>query len=628
MNTYRTKKISRKLKKKMNAVVDSFFERMACEVEKHMLSRKIDALDDIFGEEGELYLGMVPANEQENREHYMRDGLNGMNRDLPLRGTRLEDDFFDFESDMSGAEDAVTDADDTNEDEEEEEEEKIPVIHIHRKRSSEEAERMERRHEVMHLPVETTHECTYEDIAARTPWHFHFMGRECVMQYKENDKSVVFVEPFTQAQAVTVLYERPTKYIQFDDDPNEVPCNIVAVLDEKYAKMFAPFDFIYRKISNVLAFAKLSEKQQAFVIKTHEKQQEQNHSDDFVPITGKLPLRSSFEICKNGLSQEKREVIKSLFEEYELIREQKSRDDILLQISYALNIDTDPREHRQLNYAEIMQIFHKNIYGMDALAEKIAEYILAYQYAGGKGNFAILLVGKPGLGKTCVCEVVAEVMDCKLGFVDCSGTNYLALNGTTKNYTAAQPGKMAKTFYEYGTTDIVMQLDEVDKLVKDRDGDAFSALIKPLGPQKKLEDKFLDFNIDVSATKFIATANHIENIPDFILDRFGNNIFFLNDYTDQDKAEIGKRYLAPKLMKEFGVKEEDLVFSDEALHLVAKEFCDDHGARKMESYIRELITKSIKFWSIGAAKKPLTVDEKFVRTHLKKTKGAKNKAGF
>ena len=264
---------------------------------------------------------------------------------------------------------------------------------------------------------------------------------------------------------------------------------------------------------------------------------------------------------------------------------------------------------------------------MDELVESIAEYILAYQY-GGKGDFAILLVGNPGVGKTCVCEAIAKIFDCPLAFIDCSGTNYLALNGTTKNYTAAEPGKMAKGFYTYGTTDLVMQLDEVDKLVSDRDGEAANALIKPLGPQKTVEDKFLDFDIDVCATKFVATANQIDKIPHYLLDRFGNNIFFIEDYNANQKAEIGKRYLAPKLMQEYRVKEEDLAFSDEALQLVAKEFCDDHGARKMESYIRELIRKAIKLWSIGESTKPLTIDEEFVKNHLKNTKNTSNKVGF
>ena len=81
-------------------------------------------------------------------------------------------------------------------------------------------------------------------------------------------------------------------------------------------------------------------------------------------------------------------------------------------------------------------------------------------------------------------------------------------------------------------------------------------------------------------------------------------------------------------MQEYRVKEEDLAFSDEALQLVAEEFCDDHGARKMESYIRTLIRKAIKLWSTGECAKPLTIDKGFVLSHLKKTQSGKNKAGF
>lgn len=604
--------IKRKVKKKTKHLRNHFLKIIADEVEKRLPKEQLGFFDDRFYDNKEDNEPGIAGKQDEIEK---TDEI----MDLPLTGVDIPLDMLD-----SLLEDGVS------EEKIETDPSEITIVEISYKRSPELERRYSRRYEIMDVPEEAEVSFTYNDIATKAPVKIKYLNRKCELHFKEDSKKTVFVDPFEGAKKLTVLLERPNIYLKFIDDSEIIPCKIIAILDEKYSKIFEKFDdSIHRKIGNVLIFSKLTHAQQEFVMGKAEKllNSTDDDSETFVPITGRTALRSSFEICKNGLSIGKRMIIERLFDEYELIHEQKSREDILTQIAYALNIDTDSREHKVLNYDEIISIFRKHIYGMDELIESIAEYILAYQY-GGKSGFAILLVGNPGVGKSSVCESIAELFSCPLAFIDCSSTNYLGLNGTTKSYTAAEPGKIAKGLYNYGTTNLVMQLDEIEKLVKDRDGDAFHALIKPLGPQKCLEDKFLNYNIDVHATMFVATANHIENIPDYILDRFGNNVFYMNDYNENDKAEIGKRYLVPKLMKESGVREDDLAFSDEALQLVAKEYCDDHGARKMESYIRELVRKAIKLWSIGESTKPLMIDEEFVKNHLKNPKNTSNKIGF
>lgn len=62
-------------------------------------------------------------------------------------------------------------------------------------------------------------------------------------------------------------------------------------------------------------------------------------------------------------------------------------------------------------------------------------------------------------------------------------------------------------------------------------------LIKPLGPKRKYYDEYIIGDIDVSVTKFIATANDINKIPGYILSRFESNIFTILHCTVDEKRK-------------------------------------------------------------------------------------------
>lgn len=295
----------------------------------------------------------------------------------------------------------------------------------------------------------------------------------------------------------------------------------------------------------------------------------------------------------------------------------ETKADIVTQLSYALCIDTDACQHRQKTYDEIMEIFNKYVYGMEALKERIAEYILAMQYSGAN-YFCILLVGSPGVGKTSVCEAISEILDCDLAHVDCSGVDSVGLCGLVKSYGGAQPSKISNVLIGKGKADLLLRLDEIDKLVKDKNGDAFSALIKPFGQQRVFHDEYLDGDIDMSNTKIICTANDISKIPGYILNRFGDNVFYIPDYDTKDKAEIAKHYIIARKLMEYRIKEDELIFSDEAIWEIAANYCVDSGAREITAYVESMIRKAIKGWSRGTDPKPLLVDVEYVKRNLRR----------
>ena len=467
-----------------------------------------------------------------------------------------------------------------------------------------------------------------EDISGSNKMAFRIEDTDCNLSF---DYSIpVVVSDFKKE--VNVIFSRPESYYRYEYEPREYPCKCVCVADDETFDMFSNYRELEEKVEAIKTFWRLNPLQREYVKKRYSKPkytEDDKKEGCFKPIQDKASLEMMYTICKDTYSAEDRAKLDSLFDKLDNRYGGESKADILTQISYKLCIDTDAIERKEKSYDEIMRIFDEYVYGMDELKERIAEYILAMQYANAN-YFSILLVGSPGVGKTSVCNAICAIMQCELANVDCSGVNYVALGGIVKTYGCAQPGKISNALIEKGKTDLILRLDEVDKLVSDKDGDAFSALNKPLGPQRLLYDEFLADDIDMSNCKIICTSNDLNKIPGYIINRFEDNVFYIPDYTAEDKAEIAKHHLIPKEMKYFKVSSDDIIFTDEAIMEVASNYCLDAGAREMSGYVKSLIRKAIKGWYRGTDKKPTVVDVDFVRKHLKlpEKKENKNPIGF
>jgi len=102
-------------------------------------------------------------------------------------------------------------------------------------------------------------------------------------------------------------------------------------------------------------------------------------------------------------------------------------------------------------------------------------------------------------------------------------------------------------------------------------------------------DHYLDVEYDLSNVMFICTANVLHTIPQALRDRM--EVLQLAGYTEQEKVEIAKKFLAPKAVEGAGLTKENITFLDEAFSAVIQRYTREAGVRNLEREIASICRK-------------------------------------
>ena len=241
------------------------------------------------------------------------------------------------------------------------------------------------------------------------------------------------------------------------------------------------------------------------------------------------------------------------------------------------------------------KILDRDHYGLDKVKKRIIEHLAVLKLKGDMKSPIICLYGPPGVGKTSLGKSIAESLGRKYVRMSLGGLRDEAeIRGHRKTYIGALPGRIVQSIKKAETSNPVFVLDEIDKLASSHSGDPSSAMLEVLDPEQNQDfyDNYLEIGYDLSKVMFIATANSLSNIPWALRDRM--EIINVSGYTVEEKVEIGKRHLLPKLLAEHGMDKSQLVLGKRQLEKIATGYTRESGVRGLEKKIAEVVRFAAK----------------------------------
>lgn len=291
----------------------------------------------------------------------------------------------------------------------------------------------------------------------------------------------------------------------------------------------------------------------------------------------------------------------SLTKDYNRLRKMQSQSseyqqlrnyfDIIMEIPF-WTVGEKGQANIDINNAR--KILDRDHYGMESVKERIIQHLAVLKLTENTPADAkspiLLLNGPPGVGKTSLAKSIAQCLNLEFQRISLGGVNDFAdIKGHRRTYVGAIPGLVIQAIKRSKSMNLVILLDEIDKVgVVNSKGNPAAALLELLDPEQNssFTDHYVGFPIDLSRVVFIATSNNKWEISEPLLDRL--ETVELGGYKSNEKIAIAQQFLLPRQMKRNGVPREQIRICDVILELIVNGYTHEPGIRNLERLIGQI----------------------------------------
>ena len=228
---------------------------------------------------------------------------------------------------------------------------------------------------------------------------------------------------------------------------------------------------------------------------------------------------------------------------------------------------------------------------MDKIKEQIMLFLNTKLNNPKMKGCSLGLVGPPGVGKTTIAKCLSKCLDWPFQQISFGGVQDPAfLKGHDYTYVGAKPGEIALCMQRMKYKNGILFFDEYEKIGNNNDINSFLLHITDFQQNNEYHDSyFAEIDIDLSKLWFIYSMNSLPK-DSALRDR----IFSIEvpGYSLKEKVNILCNYTLPKMLKNIGLKENDMTLSLKVSEFFIKKIDKgEEGIRNIENKTKELINK-------------------------------------
>ena len=252
-------------------------------------------------------------------------------------------------------------------------------------------------------------------------------------------------------------------------------------------------------------------------------------------------------------------------------------------------------ENTNIDLNNLWKFLNKNVYGLMNVKEKVMETMCSKILNPECHGKILTLVGSPGVGKTAMAYSIAESMSLPFDQISFGSIkDSSVLTGHSSTYIGAMPSLFTKILLKSKQLNMVILLDEIDKIPDSVEGKSISSVLLHILDKTqnyRFRDMYMpEINLDLSKILFICAANSLDDIDHVLRDRM--TIIEIEGYTTFDKVNIIKNHIFPRIKQELNINNSDIIITNKKIkYIIENKTKNESGMREIERKMYELVEK-------------------------------------
>lgn len=237
------------------------------------------------------------------------------------------------------------------------------------------------------------------------------------------------------------------------------------------------------------------------------------------------------------------------------------------------------------------------------------------------GINAIGIYGEKGTGKTSVVKSIAKALGRPYRMISLGGeSDNSVLTGHGFTYVGSMPGRIIDILRETQCMNPIILIDELDKISGTMRGQEIIGTLIHMtdyttNKKYNYDRYFSGIEFDLSKVLFVFTYNEPALVDKILADRLFK--IKVDNYTASQKREIACKHIIPNVLKEFGLKNDDVIFPVDTMDVLINTSSGDSGMRDIKRKIEIMISRINTLMLIEEGDEIVNLDYKKLCKHFK-----------